>query len=353
MTERGRIDWIDCLKGATVLLVVVYHGLLAYSTVGAPDTLFSKLAYYANMLLGSARMPSFFLCGGIVINLLKKDRLEWFLSKRFPFALWCIILWTVIYATIELLGLKLYPWGSLPYIAYKDLFIVPYGAIWFIYALFLMSFWGGLVRKLSPAIQYGLSILLCVVLIRVSELDGLHVGQRHLLRSIALQGLPFFMLGVCFGRLILDGLSQRYRALEVAFVAAAFLTSVAWMGPFANLPETYLRMFPITALFIVAVRLCSDSQLFHTTFSKIGTVSLEVFLSHQIVLALLFLVAGRYISSMWPPLGITFFTVGTVAATVIICIAMPTWLRKLLFTTPAWFYALTERLTGVDRVART
>ena len=135
--DKIRIQWVDVLKGVTVVLVALHHSILSSSTINIQsfNTDFDAIIITANELLGYARMSAFFLAGGIVLASVKSEKLSWFLKKRLPFMLWIIFVWTLISYGFEYLGGHLYPWESYPFFKEWNFTIAPYapyGHLWFV-----------------------------------------------------------------------------------------------------------------------------------------------------------------------------------------------------------------------------
>ena len=147
----GRIVWIEVVRGTVICLVVMLHALFALVTwfpaaEGAgPMVSVIKLT----LDLDHVRMPAFFFCAGLVFAFSNGRGWDWFLRHRLRAFLWIIVVWTLLAAAVEALGLHLTPHGASPLVPLGQLFLVPYGNLWFVYALMLVSALAVLLRPLS------------------------------------------------------------------------------------------------------------------------------------------------------------------------------------------------------------
>ena len=66
----SRVEWIETLKGITVLLVVMHHATLASQSLllaGGGSSLPEGLLQF-DKIMSNFRMPAFFLCSGLVLQ---------------------------------------------------------------------------------------------------------------------------------------------------------------------------------------------------------------------------------------------------------------------------------------------
>ncbi len=94
------MQWIDYLKGITIILVVYYHSLLGIkrSIGGVPAFLDN-----ANLTFLSFRMPLFFLLSGIFISKsLERKTPGKLLSSKFEMLIYPYLVWSVMQVTLQI-----------------------------------------------------------------------------------------------------------------------------------------------------------------------------------------------------------------------------------------------------------
>ena len=124
----ARLDWIDAIKGFSILLVVLFHATYfarPYDWYGAlPDDIMSAMR--------SMRMPLFFMVSGYFF-LRRADRpWGWWAKNRIAPFLYLFLIWTLIWAAVEAAG----PWERMATTSdFLLAFIDPNAGPWFILAL--------------------------------------------------------------------------------------------------------------------------------------------------------------------------------------------------------------------------
>ncbi|MDP2013599.1 MAG: acyltransferase family protein, partial [Actinomycetota bacterium] len=64
-TARPRIEWMDLVKGTTVLLVVLFHSVIHLDAISKEDNVTSVWSTSMNVL-EPMRMPLFFMVSGML-----------------------------------------------------------------------------------------------------------------------------------------------------------------------------------------------------------------------------------------------------------------------------------------------
>ena len=225
VTLNKRIVWVDVLKGVTVLLVAVHHALLSFTALyGTSTHILFTLIDKANYILGFARIPAFFLAAGLVMASIKGSKSKWFLTKRLPLMLWVIILWTSISLVFEMIGFNLYPWSNYPSFPNGYIFPVPFGNLWFVYALLILSAYAALISKLPTPLQIVITLsssFAMHLLLKLYHFDS--EISNMLFYNLAYQGLPFFVAGFLFKDFIVKVLNRSKKVLVVMIMSFLFM----------------------------------------------------------------------------------------------------------------------------------
>ncbi len=108
---NSRLEWIDSLKGISILLVVYYHCIiLPYSDPFKSglfsETIFDSLNYFVAYNLAPLRMPLFFMISGFLVSS-SVNRKSWgeVAEKRVFVLLYVFVLWSIFQnLSIQLLG---------------------------------------------------------------------------------------------------------------------------------------------------------------------------------------------------------------------------------------------------------
>lgn len=126
-----RIDWIDAVKGLTIILVVTKHATYNDAiALGRMPYLFN----YLSELTVPFRMPLFFLVGGLFAMRALREPLREFIDKKVLHFVYFYVLWSFIQIGIKLALPGEGHWA----VRVSDLALIPlepFGLMWFIYAL--------------------------------------------------------------------------------------------------------------------------------------------------------------------------------------------------------------------------
>ena len=291
VTFKKRIIWIDVLKGITVLLVAVHHALLSFTALyGSSTHIVFTLVDKVNYILGFARIPAFFLAAGLVMASIKGSKSRWFLTKRLPLMLWVIILWTAISLIFEMIGFNLYPWSDYPSFPQGYTFPIPFGNLWFVYALLILSAYAVVVSRFTVPVQIAFTLLASFAIHLFLDLYGFESEISNMLfYNLAYKGLPFFVSGFLFKTFIVEMLDNQKAVVVVIVLSLLFL--LVFKNNIIDL-EGYLvllfRYVPMTLFFLAFIVLISKIGFINHLFFSIGRNSLEFFILHQFFIALFF-----------------------------------------------------------------
>ncbi|SDH86698.1 Uncharacterized membrane protein YcfT [Vibrio xiamenensis] len=353
-----RLDWVDAIKGITVLLVALHHGWLSLSLYN--PYLDQQIGTLANALeradffIGLARMPAFFICSGIVFSLVSRNKFEWLFTKRVPFIVWNIILWTAISYSFELAGIHMYPWKSHPFFDSSIfVFTAPYGNLWFLYAILLLSGYAIMISRFNVQKQILITAASSFILmLSCRYFPYPDNSQMMLMKNLAYKGLVFFMFGTWFAPNIIETLKSTRKATSIALSMVAFFLIVYTMfGEMDGYLQIALLTFPLTLVFIYAIVMGSKMPWFTKVFSHIGAYSLEIFITHQFFIAYVHHLAKTHNMPDNPYLQIVVITVLPVVLCALTCVSFGKLARPYLFTPPNSFKSLMGKVTTLRNPA--
>ncbi|MBG9994555.1 acyltransferase [Pseudoalteromonas sp. NZS127_1] len=291
VTFKKRIIWVDALKGITVLLVAFHHALLSFTALyGSSTHIVFTLVDKVNYILSFARIPAFFLAAGLVMASITGSKSKWFLTKRLPLMLWVIILWTVISLTFEIIGFNLYPWSNYPSFPRGYIFPVPFGNLWFVYALLALSAYAVVISRFSLPVQLVFTLLTSFAIHLFLDLYSFEFEISNMLfYNLAYQGIPFFVAGFLFKTFIVEMLDNQkvvvvVMALSLLFMLASKDNIIGAVGYLVLL----VKYIPMTLFFVGFVVFVSKIGFVNHLFVNIGNNSLEFFILHQFFIALFF-----------------------------------------------------------------
>ncbi len=160
MAEK-RIVWVDYAKAIAIVLIVASHIQHRIFKMGLCGN--SSLYQFVDALLYSFHVPLFFFVSGIFLRaaLLKRGLKAFTLNKlgsiMYPFIIWSL-LQTGVEITVSRMGARSIPWTELISCLYY-----PRAHFWFLYALFFMSIFSGLIYSASR--RFGLSFLIALAML--------------------------------------------------------------------------------------------------------------------------------------------------------------------------------------------
>lgn len=128
---KQRVDWIDAVKGLTIILVVMKHVTYGEAVV------LHEMPYLFHFLCDFTipfRMPLFFLVAGLFAQKALRAPLRDFVDGKILHFAYFYLLWSAIQ-----IGIKIaLPHEGIWAVTWKDLLLIPlepFGLLWFIYAL--------------------------------------------------------------------------------------------------------------------------------------------------------------------------------------------------------------------------
>jgi uncharacterized membrane protein YcfT len=128
-----RLEWVDMAKGLSIFLVVMMY---AGSSVGE-DTGGVGALHWAIAFATPFRMPEFFLISGLFLSQVIDRPWRAYADRRVVHYLYFYALWALIHIIFKVGLLATDPVGAIEQIAWAV--IQPYGVLWFIYMLAVVS----------------------------------------------------------------------------------------------------------------------------------------------------------------------------------------------------------------------
>lgn len=283
--KTEEILWINTLKGACILLVVLYHvvspgfeNTLYYLTAGAP---IAKAWIAFNDVLSPLRMPAFFFVSGLLAarGILYKPWREVFTSRVtnlfYLYLLWGVIQWLSIYGiSTGITGQRLSDntnaaWAQSPQ-QFIELMLVAMSSAWYLYALALFFL---LAKLFHP---YRLPLLAAALLLNYAAVGGLIPGWG--LASLA-QYFVYFLIGVFYSREMIHLSEWRRGNMGRWLLLLALALGHLWLG-FGK--SFCLCLLVIAACIALARKL--NQYLDLTWLNWVGRNTLQIYVLHRIFL---------------------------------------------------------------------
>lgn len=335
---QGRIVWIDMVRGIVICLVVMLHAIFALLTwfpaVDGAGPMVSVIKL--TLVLDHVRMPALFFCAGLVFAFSIGRGWDWFLRHRLRVFLWIIVVWTLLAAAVEALGLHLNPDGPSPMVPLRQLFLVPYGNLWFVYALMIVSTLAMLLRPLPMVDRHLVVVALYVPASLIWRHYALPAGADDLVQGLVYDALVFFMLGLWWGPAIMRLFDNRRIALAVEVMLFGFgMLLLSRIAPENPLFPLMVRL-PLTGGFLAMIRILASWEPVARLFEMIGRASLEIFLLNQFLLAGLYVVLQGFAPGIGPVAVLLLLWCLPLAGSLLIARILLRWSGCPLFRAPDW-----------------
>lgn len=304
----SRITWIDTVKGAAILMVVLLH----VATAAADQSWYDPRVLDAMSPLRTVRMPLFFAMAGYFF-LRRIDRpWRWQVQNRLGPLLWLFVLWSGLWA----LSAQVFPWNDMAYTVteFLEVGIDPEFGPWFIYAL---AIYYGLVKLMRP-LPLWLQFAVGAVVSLPVAFDWITVDNFAWERTLT--HFLVFQFGV-YGHKVIAAVAER------ASVLALVLTGGVWAAGVALVVKTGFGLssvfwLPLTALgmstgVIAATLVARYLPWLHLDW--FGRNTLPIYLLHMPVIGLLIAYDPDIASTpVTAAAGTLVLTVLTVAGTLVI-----------------------------------
>ncbi len=348
---NGRLEWVDAVRGYSVVAVVLAHVVLwdllgpGAATAPAGESVWGRV--YA--VLGSARMPVLLAVSGLVVA--RRVRLGWRpggLTLRVARNYYLYVVWLLLYAVFYAVVRD----PSLPHRVdgVADVLrqlVVPDTTLWYVFALAVYIAVLGLLHRVPAwAVLSGL-VALCLAAHVLTSSDQVWAKVPEL--------FLFFAVGV-YGAGPLRRLGER-ASWGLALVAAALAVAVTASGRVAQgveLAEAVVfvaRCLAFLVLAVLVVVLAVRWDPLRRLGLLLGRQTLPIYVLHPLWIAVLLAYAGG------PAREVTATTVGSLlyppvvtALVVVLCLAVHAAARRAHALVPAFAmpHGWEERLGAVD-----
>lgn len=259
---RARVGWIDCVKGLTIVMVVLHHAILGLAAKGLAS---------ANVLqwdesVAAVRMPLFFLVAGLFARRAIDGPLRKFLDGKilhftYFYLLWSVILFLVRYGSNDLAEKKTR--------ATEILAILwdPISTIWFMYGLTLAFLFVRLLRKLPSLAILATALAIQTIALAAPPVPGAMIINKfdHL--------LLYFVLGV-YGSAWIRDQANKANKTTIAVMLGAFSAAVvtATLAGTLRMPIVYTIVSILGIGAVIATAAASQERLIARAFAYVGPI---------------------------------------------------------------------------------
>ena len=271
---KPRVDWIDAVKGLTIILVVVKHA--TYGTAAALD----QVPYYFHILCEWAvpfRMPLFFLVAGLFAQKALRAPLRNFIDSKILHFVYFYLLWSTIQIGVKMVLPHDGGWA----VSYLDFLLIPlepFGLMWFIYALAVFFAFMRFTRDVRPAIVVMFALSLYFMNVNTGWTMPDEFAHRFIFFAAGVYGAPHVFNAAQWAinnpkRASLTGIFLLIAVAECVFTGKTDLRPVELLTGFVGAAGTIM---------LVAI---ATSRGFAKPLAYVGSRSLYVFLAFFLPMA--------------------------------------------------------------------
>lgn len=141
--KHHRLQWVDMAKGLSIFLVVIMY---CASSVGE-DTGQTGFLHWSIAFAMPFRMPEFFLISGLFLSQVIDRPWRAYADRRVVHYFYFYALWALIHIVFKVALVARDPGGALSALVWAV--VEPYGVLWFIYMLAVVSAAAKLLRQLK------------------------------------------------------------------------------------------------------------------------------------------------------------------------------------------------------------
>lgn len=273
--NHGRAQWIDCAKAIGIILVVYGHvarGLLN-SDIPMPSEPFLIL----DSVIYSFHMPLFFFLSGLLFTQsFSKSGFREFILNKLGTVFYPYIVWSILQGSIEVV-LSGHSDRSVTFDQVLSLLWLPRAQFWFLYALFFIFCFAGLVQLLTSGrhllLTFCISVALYLIPAPLSNFTIPNLIAGHFV---------FFFFGVVFTRhLKIQYFSGTGKLLltAAAFVAGQWMFHQQLGMQFSDRGPILLVLTVVSILFVVTISV-HLAAIDTAILTRIGAGSLAIYLMH-------------------------------------------------------------------------
>lgn len=274
----NRLDFLDCAKGISITLVVIFHATMALQKHDLADGHYWLL----NNFMSPIRMPVFFFISGFLLRRTAKDpNHDAFLRKvvnvAYLFALWSIL---------HLAWRTLSPLAQAPAPERWILFLVsPSSVLWFIWALAIYFCVARAGRVLPRKAIFGAALILSL-----STYLGVFSFDNYAHANV-LTYLPFFLFGAWYSEPLVNSRLLRHPLafpLSLTVFAVGFV--LLYKGSFPMVLESasgfLLAILGVVVGLSTAIFLCGFGMICAVPVF-LGRNTLGIYVAHSPIVATL------------------------------------------------------------------
>ena len=335
--SANRLDWVDMAKGLSIFLVVMMY---AASSVGE-DTGGVGALHWAIAFATPFRMPEFFLISGLFLSRVIDRSWPAYADRRVVHYLYFYALWAFIHIAFKVGLLGLDPLGAAGQMAMAV--VQPYGVLWFIYMLAVVS----IVTKLTHDLR--LPVWLVALAAAGLQMADIHTGS-YLVDQFAEYFVFFyagFVLAPAIFRLVDHALGRpalAWAGLAIwALLNAALVFSPGFaMHPihpvmgYAGLPGVHLALALVGTAALCVLSGLLTRLAFMDWLRWMGSKSLVVYVAFVLPMGIartLLIKLGVVEPTV---LSLAIFVIAIVSPLVLLWLTEKTGYGKFLFERPVW-----------------
>lgn len=280
------IQWINTLKGACILLVILHHLMLtsfipSLKIIGE-ESIFGQWWLTLNAYLTPLRMPSFFFISGLLAtnSVINKAWRQVF-TKRvvnmvYVYLLWCVIQWAFVTFINQHLSIDQWEVRNMVGAVYADSFhqflmfvLTAMSNAWYLYALAIYF----VACKLFK--NNVVPLLLLAVMANYIAARGLLPGWGP--NSVA-QNAIYFCTGCFYGKQIVEALRMRRNILLAIMLALPFALLHGWFGMDKSI-------FHCAIAIVLCIVICQqvNRRMNPASLNWLGKNTLQVYVIHKII----------------------------------------------------------------------
>ncbi|MBO9447286.1 acyltransferase family protein [Ruegeria sp. R14_0] len=336
-TAAGRLDWVDAVKGLTIILVVLHHAVAGFRF----DPNLPVWVADLTRALDPVRMPLFFLVAGLFAKKALDGPADAFIRGKVVYFLYFYVLWSLI---IFLFRFSLNPiTNSVTY--WWEIFLIlwdPLPTIWFLYALMLSFVILRLLRSVPPVYIVGVAAIIQAQFLLGVWPEGVVIADKLAKLFV------YFVIGVYASEWIRSRASTA-RPLVVALCAAGFgvLAVLAASWDLQKIPIVFFSLSALSAAAIIgAIVLVSNAGRAHWLV-VVGSYSLYIYLTHFLPVAGTRIILTKIVGVTEPLLVIPICVIVAVVFGIAFCRILTGTRFEWLIRLPKW---LSERRYDIPMV---
>lgn len=270
-----RDNWIDAVKGITIILVVFHHALGGVNnSIGI-----EKWIYDVYLLSGPIRMPLFFLIAGLFAKKSLFTNKSVFLESKVFHFLYYYVLWNTLSIFIRA-SLSKYTNNDYEYIQALYLFWEPGLTLWFLYSLLWAYCLARLLRTLSFISHFIIALILYIIV------RGVFIDEVPLFIANTFKLYPYFVFGIYQSENIRKWVAKA-NWLRVSVLATLFLLGSAIrfysdgiLSDFVRNELLHLVLSFISASAVMSLVYLLTKHKPNKTLNYVGSHSLYIYLLH-------------------------------------------------------------------------